>query len=393
MSNSPLIARIELLMFEIQVANVGTDRAGLGVRYTPGPGDVQVRMAVRVHTDAGIIGEYIPPRGRAKVVQAASEALAYGLIGQPALERERHYSAMRRATKHIGEVGIGPLDVALWDVAGKFQNVSIAQMLGGHRTRLPSYASTLGGDRVADGLSSPAAYADYAEQCFELGYRAYKMHGWSRGDVEEESAMIRTVSERMSGRMAIMYDAACHLGTLADAIHVGRVCDAHELYWYEDPYADGGISLHAHRQLKRHVRTPILIGEHVRNPEAKADMMVAGVTDFARVDPDYDGGLTGCYKAALAAEALGLDVEVHSCGPAMRQLMAGLRSSNYYEINLVHPRIGNAWALPVYADGYSDDVDAVDADGCVPVPSGPGLGVTYDWERVEARLLERRVIE
>jgi hypothetical protein len=27
--------------------------------------------------------------------------------------------------------------------------------------------------------------------------------------------------------------------------------------------------------------------------------------------------------------------------------------------------------------------DALDADGCVPVPVGPGLGVTYDWEFIE----------
>ena len=73
--------------------------------------------------------------------------------------------------------------------------------------------------------------------------------------------------------------------------------------------------------------------------------------------------------------------------------MAGLRSSNYYEINLVHPGIGNAWSLPVYACGYRDELDAVETDGCVPVPVGPGLGVTYDWDYVNAHTLETRVLE
>ena len=75
----------------------------------------------------------------------------------------------------------------------------------------------------------------------------------------------------------------------------------------------------------------------VRNPEFHTELVVSGATDFGRVDPDYDGGITGCYKAAMATEALSVDLEVHSSGPAMRQLMTALARSNYYEINLVHP--------------------------------------------------------
>ena len=33
---------------------------------------------------------------------------------------------------------------------------------------------------------------------------------------------------------------------------------------------------------------------------------------------------------------------------------------------------------------YPDTLDAIDEDGCVPVPTGPGLGVTYDWDFIEA---------
>ena len=44
-----------------------------------------------------------------------------------------------------------------------------------------------------------------------------------------------------------------------------------------------------------------------------------------------------------------------------------------------NPKCGNAMP-PVYADGYSDELGDVGADGCFPVPDGPGLGVVYDWE-------------
>ena len=386
------VTRVELIAFEIRVPDVGADPVGFGVWYEPGPGTAQTRLAVRIHTRDGPVGEYVAPRARVKVIMGAAEALAHQLIGKQALAREQHYQAMRRATKHVGEAGIGLLDIALWDLAGREHGASVATLLGGSRTRLPAYASTIAGDRRPDGLSSPGAYADFAEQCLELGYRAYKMHGWKEGDVAEESAMIRAVGERVGGRMEVMYDAACHLATLADAARLGRVCDEHRLAWFEDPYADGGLTIRGHRALKAQVRTPLMIGEHVRSPEFHTELLIHGASDFGRVDPDYDGGITGSYKAAIAAEMLGIDVEVHSCGPPMRHLMAALARSNYYEVNLVHPRAPNPWHLPVYADGYSDALDCVGADGMVPVPDGPGLGVAYDWDFIEAQALERRVI-
>lgn len=205
--------------------------------------------------------------------------------------------------------------------------------------------------------------------------------------------MLRAVAERVAGRMALMYDSSCHLKTFADAVRVGKVLDEYGYYWFEDPYADGGISINGHRRLKEHVKTPILITEFVRNAETTIDTLVAGATDFARVDPDYDGGITGCYKAAIAAQALGMDAEVHACGPPMRHLMACLSNSNFYEVNLLHPRTANAWSLPVYAGDYADELNSIDAKGCVSVPDGPGLGVDYDWRYVEQHRTARVVIE
>ena len=382
-SDGPVITCIEFTRFNIQLENLSSDASGMGIAYRPGAGDPMERFAVRVHTDEGIVGEYVPNRARAPVIVPASIALAYGLIGQPALAREHHYQRMRRATKHVGEAGIGALDIALWDLAGKYLGVPVYQMLGGFRKVLPAYASTLAGDRQPDGLSSPEAYADFARQCVDMGYPGYKLHGWHEGDPQAEISLLWAVRDEVGYEVDLMYDAACNLKTFADAVRVGRVCDELDFMWYEDPFADGGVSINAHLRLKRLIRTPLLISEHVRNAEATVDMMVAGATDFARVDPDYDGGITGAMKVAQAAETLGMDYEVHSCGPAMRHVMAAMQNSNYYEINLLHPRLKNAWHLPVYACDYSDDLDCIDAYGNVPVPDGKGLGVNYDWEQIE----------
>ena len=46
---------------------------------------------------------------------------------------------------------------------------------------------------------------------------------------------------------------------------------------------------------------------------------------------------------------------------------------------------GMDFAGMVYADGYTDGFPAaIDSQGYVTVPQGPGLGVTYDWTYIDA---------
>jgi L-alanine-DL-glutamate epimerase-like enolase superfamily enzyme len=160
---------------------------------------------------------------------------------------------------------------------------------------------------------------------------------------------------------------------------VGRACDEEGFFWWEDPLKDGGISAFAHRKLRQLVKTPILQTEHMRTLETHVDFALADGTDFLRADPNYDGGITGVMKIAHAAEGLGMDVELHACGPAQRHCIAAMRNSNFYEMTLVHPK-GPCTSPPIYRCDYRDGLDAIGRDGCVPVPEGPGLGVQYDWE-------------
>src|SRR5690606_28364461 len=122
--------------------------------------------------------------------------LAPKLLGRNAFNRIEFYEDAKRALRKFDKMGVGPLDIALWDWAGKRLDVSVANLLGSSRTRLPTYASTYHGDRNG-GLSSPQDFADFAEHCRSLGYRAFKMHGWGEGIVAEEVASIRLLRERL----------------------------------------------------------------------------------------------------------------------------------------------------------------------------------------------------
>jgi L-alanine-DL-glutamate epimerase-like enolase superfamily enzyme len=187
--------------------------------------------------------------------------------------------------------------------------------------------------------------------------------------------------------MDLMIDPACEYNTFGDALKVGRACDAEGFFWIEDPFKDGGVSQYAHRKLRQLIKTPILQCEHVRGVEPKADFLIAEGTDYLRVDPIYDCGITGGIKIAHIAEGFGVDAEVHGAGPAQRHLMAALRNSNYYELALVHPKVPSRRAC-WFTCGYNDGLDSIDKNGCVSVPNGPGLGVQYNWPMIEKNRLE-----
>jgi L-alanine-DL-glutamate epimerase-like enolase superfamily enzyme len=373
------ITRIESVEFKYDIPDVGTDKHEFNLVYDPGETTARKLFALRVHTDAGITGEYV---GGNSPGAAQINTFADYLVGKNPLRRERHWSEIKRALRKYDRMGIGPVDIALWDLAGKHYDAPIHEMLGTYRERIPAYASTYHGDENG-GLDSPEAFADFAESCLEMGYPGFKIHGWGGGDaardMDREVAAVRAVGERVGEEMDLMCDPACEYETFADALAVGRACDEYDYFWYEDPYRDGGISQHAHGKLRELIDTPLLQTEHVRGLEPKTDFIDAAATDFVRTDPEYDGGITGAMKTARVAEGHGLDVEFHAPGPAQRHCIAATRNANYYELALVHPDCPNTQP-PVYRGAYSDMIDTIDDDGTVGVPSGPGLGVDYDWE-------------
>jgi len=381
MSSKALIRSITLTKYRFPFENVGHDLGfAMGPFYEPGSTGSRTVLGIRIETDIGISGEYM------SIAPGTFEQIqSFGgfLIGKDATHRELFYNQAKTLLRKQDRMGIGPIDIALWDLAGKMQDTPIYRMLGGYREKLPAYASTYHADKTDGGLNSPEAYADFAEQCLQIGYKGFKIHSWAQAEIQREIDTIHAVGSRVGGKMALMIDPCCVYDTFADTLAVGRACDEENFFWYEDPMRDGGVSLYAHKQLKKMIKTPLLQGEHIHLVEAHTDMAIAEATDFWRADPEYDGGITGTMKVAHAAEGFGMDLELHIAGPAQRHCMAAMRNSNFYEMGLVHPKLSNIANPPIYSCDYSDQLDSIDADGFVEVPKGPGLGVEYDWKGIK----------
>jgi L-alanine-DL-glutamate epimerase-like enolase superfamily enzyme len=383
MANALKIRSVEVVEFRQEVYGVGTNPG-----YAPGVTRDATMYAFRILTDAGIAGEHVT---YAPLEAAGVRNIAASLIGRNALERESIYQDVKRVLRQVARIGIAPVDICLWDIAGKYYNAPIYELLGGYRTKLPVYASTFLGDDAPDGLNSPEAFADFAEQCLATGYKALKLHTWWSGPIEREVELVRTVGKRVGDNMRLMIDPASAYETFGDTVTVGRACDEFDYFWYEDPFKDTGVAHLAHRKLRELIKTPILQAEHVRGLEDRFNFITADATDFIRGDVEYDG-ITATMKLANAAEAAGLDIEIHIGTVPSMHCMAAIRNSNYLEWGLLHPRVPNG--TPVFPAGYpAMRVDAINPDGTVDVPTGPGLGVTADWEYIRSRAITRTVTE
>lgn len=383
------VVEVELRSISFPMTDVGKCPDTNEIIDQPGAVTPRGRLAIRITTADGSTGEYV---GGNETMMHQARIAAQKIVGHDAYAREWLYDSMKKKLRKSDRMGTGPIDIALWDLAGKRQGASVSQMLGSFRPRLKAYASTLFGGDGGD-LATPEHYSAFAEQCHEMGYRAFKVHGWTNGDAEREAENVRLLGKRVGGRMALMLDPACYLQTFADALLVGRACDEAGFFWYEDPYADGGLSAFSHKKLREFIKTPLLMGEHVRGLESMAGMVLAGGTDMLRADPDFDMGITGTMKIAHFAEAMGIDLELHAPGPAQRHCMAAIRNTSYYELSMVGPN-GHGFTGPeLYTCGYSDRLQDVGADGCFPVPEGPGLGVSYDWDRIEHITKDRVVLK
>ena len=389
------ITSVALTEFSFDVKNIGLETAAAGVgnmAYVKGATFTPKRWAVRLKNDEGVEGGYVTNWVGTPSSFGQARMLAPLLLGRNPEHREEIYNDLKWEVRAYDHMGHGPLDIALWDLGARMHNVSVKAMLGGYRDKLPTYASTYGGQETKGGLNTPKDFADYAEHCKNIGFHGFKIHGWRDTKLSREIENLRGVRERVGDDYALMIDPACMLETWMDALTLGQVADEVNCLWYEDPYKDAAVSAFGHQRLREKLKTPLMISEHVRGLEQKASFLVNGGCDMIHADPEYDMGITGVMKIAHFCEAMGLDVQLHAVGPAHRACLSAMRNTLMYEMALVGPDMPNMVA-PVYKCGYSDQVEDLPSDGYVPVPDGVGLGVDYDWDYVDSHQTQHIVFE
>jgi L-alanine-DL-glutamate epimerase-like enolase superfamily enzyme len=329
-------------------------RAGL-----PGSDPAGIGAVLRIVTDENIDG--IVTCGRGKIVADLVERrLRAELVGQDPLQKEWLWHRIWEIDR-IEELPLyvlGLLDVALWDITGKVAGLPVYQLLGGFRTSIPAYASTVT-------FSSIEEYLDVADQCLALGYPAIKLHAW--GDARRDAKLCQALRRHVGDEVPLMYDGSAGFD-LPDAVYLGHALGDAGYLWYEEPMRE--FSITAYAQLARSVRVPLLIAETSDGAHMNtADFIAAGCASFVRTSAGLRGGLTGAIRTAHLADAFRLRAEVHGGGMSAIHLCMAIPNTTYYE-SLVYSN-------PVLRE------PVVDAQGLVHAPTAPGVGIEVDLKNLD----------
>jgi D-galactarolactone cycloisomerase len=339
---------------------------------------------VEVRTDKGISGwgeafaqGLEPPEIAATVIDTALRPL---VIGADPLDTEVLWHRMYNATRDYGRKGsvvsaISAVDIALWDIAGKFHDVPIYKLLGGaFRTRVQPYAT---GFYRIKGQGEATRLAEEAIRHFEAGFSLMKVKlGYG---VEDDVACMEAIGRAIQGKPITLMVDTNHAYGRAEALKLGRALEEYDLRWYEEPVVPEDVQGYA--ELRSKLSMPIAGGENEHTLYGFRELLAAGAVDVAQPDVGSCGGLSAARHVVALAQSHGVQVNPHVWGSAIAQaaslqLLAALPVAHHslfaQQPVLEYDRSSHPFRQHLIRQPIEQ------RDGWVEIPSAPGLGVEVD---------------
>jgi L-alanine-DL-glutamate epimerase-like enolase superfamily enzyme len=347
----------------------------------PGPEHDATQSLLRIITDEGIEG-YCFGANKNVIDQTVKPIL----IGADPFYREKIWQILReRQRLHLGTLSdkvLCAVDMALWDLAGRHLGQPVHKLLGATRDKVLAYASTMCGDDLEGGLSTPEEFADFALKCLDRGYKAFKLHTWQppmpgAPDPKRDIAACRAVREAVGPDIALMLDPF-HYYSRSEALYLGRELEKLNYEWMEEPMAEHSISSYVWLTDQLDLS---MVGPETAEGKmyTRAEWIVQRASDISRGGVWDLGGITPLIKTAHLCEAFGVDMEVHGGGAGNLHVLCAMGiPGKYYERGLLHPFIDYEQPAP----WLNELTDPMDDEGYVHVSPKPGLGLEINFEYI-----------
>jgi o-succinylbenzoate synthase len=262
-------------------------------------------------------------------------------------------------------------EMAFYDLESKLEDRSMSQMLGGVKSKVQSGVSV--------GIQKgPKQLVDVISNYVDQGYRRIKLKIKPGNDREQ----ISTVRDHFRD-ISLMADAnGAYAGTMFQSL-IGL--DKYQLLMLEQPFAWDDLIDHAN--LQRAIETPICLDESVDGINELRTALALRSCKIVNIKPARVGGLTvsktmqeTCLSQHIPVWCGGL-LET-GVGRAHNVAVASLpgfvlpndisASNRYFEHDIVTPEF------------------KLNPDGTITVPTGTGIGVEIDQDRLEEYTKNRK---
>lgn len=324
-------------------------------------------VLVRVETDEGITG--IGMTGgilRFSTREFINRELGPFLQGKDPLSTERLWHEMywafnQRGMSGVVQYGISAVDIALWDIKGKYFNQPVYRLLGGNARTVPAY--------ITFGLLeySREELVEVARRFVREGHDKLKMvvafERDGRKDVAEDAARVQAVREAVGPDVELMVDAN-HLFNFLEAKGLAQRIEPYRIAWFEEPLYANDARLLA--QLRQVTRIPIAAGQNEGHRWRHRELIASGAVDIVQPNVVYVGGYTEALKVAHMAQAYNLPVANGGGWPHHNMhLIAAVSNGWRVEFHLLMWYVGET----IFKNPPRPE------KGWVTLPEGPGLGL------------------
>jgi L-rhamnonate dehydratase len=319
---------------------------------------------VAVETDQGITG-YGITRGaqRFALREFINRDVAPFLRGKNPLETERVWHELYRNFNPRAQTGmwssaVSAVDIALWDIKGKYYKEPVWRLLGGAQNPVPAY--------ITFGLKqyTKEQLVEVAKQLVAQGEHRLKMVvAFDPENPRTDAARVRAVRQAVGDSVELMIDAN-YLFSYNRAIELCKLVEPLGIAWFEEPVYQNDARLLA--DLRRHTTIPIAAGQNEGHRFRHRELIVNGAVDIAQPNVCSVGGYTEALKVAALAQAFNLPIANGGGWP-------------HHNMHL-HAGVANGWRVEFHFEmwGVGDAIykePPAPERGSVKLPETPGLGL------------------
>lgn len=362
MGGKPTISEVILRSFEIPTDRPESD----GTLEWTNTGVITVQLKAGDATGFGVTYAGL---STARLIQEKFVPL---LHGQDPLAIPQLHAKLGQSIRNIGRDGVAAtavsvVDLALWDLKGKLLGVSLANLLGAARDRMPLYGS---------GGFTSYSIAELQEQ---LGGWAADGIQWVKMKVgrepDRDPERVRAARGAIGPETGLFVDANGAYD-VRQAVALGERFD-HDagIVWFEEPVSSDDLT--GMRFVRDHLPSPVQVaaGEYGYDLDYFRYFLEADAVDVLQADITRCGGVTGFMAIASLADAFHKPLSSH-CAPALH-VAVGCAAPTFRHAEYFHDHVRIERML------FMNAPEPV--DGClVPAWDQPGLGLHPNLEAIES---------
>lgn len=325
-------------------------------------------ITAEVILDSGVKGvgyTYTGGIGGAAAAVMVEKDLKPFLLGREMEYPETMNALMGRAIHYVARGGIASfaisaLDIAFWDIMLREKGMSLAEYWGTPCDRVRTYYGGI------DLMLTEKELLEQTEKQLELGHTAVKIKlGKENGD--EDIARVKAVRRLIGDKAAFMVDANM-VWDEKTAVIMARRLEEFGITWLEEPTNPDDYEAYA--RIGQATSIPVGMGENLHTYYEHEMALRIGHIKCPIPDASNAGGITGFLQVANLAKGYHLEVNSHGMQELHTNILAGLDNRGYVEFH----------SFPIWQ--YTCRPLVV-KDGWLEPASQPGIGVEFDWEKLE----------